>query len=304
VTPWLGTTDDRPADGYGPLMSTVSARSGRPNRTRSPQVTTRRRIIGSVDDSREPRTRGRSPELPPGVRSLRRGLDVLEAMADAGGEVSLRQLSRRLQLAESTVHGLLQTLVLSGHVRQTPERRYALGHALIRLGEASNRKLALRAAPTLRRLAEIVEVNADLAVLEGTDAVYVAQAVVARLPRSSQEVERRLPAVTTAAGRVLLSQLPPAEIDLFVRRHLMSEDGVAPRLDRFLAGLARVRSHGYAIETDEVEAGISCLALPVPRAPIPLALTVTGPSSRLTVDHMLSLRPQVHQTAERLAAEL
>jgi IclR family acetate operon transcriptional repressor len=229
-------------------------------------------------------------------------------MADAGGEVSLRQLSRLLQLAESTVHGLLQTLVLSGHVRQTPERRYALGHALIRLGEASNQKLAQRAAPTLRRLAEIVGMNADLAVLEGTDAVYVAQAVVARSPRSPREVERRLPAVATAAGRVLLSQLPPAEIDLFVRRHLTShltsEDGVTPGPDRFLAGLARIRSRGYAIETDEVEAGISCLALPVRAAPIPLALTVTGPSSRLTVDHLLSLRPQLHQTAERLAAQL
>jgi IclR family acetate operon transcriptional repressor len=257
-----------------------------------------------VDDPREPRTNGRSPGLSPGVRSLRRGLDVLEAIADAGGEVSLRELARLLELAESTVHGLLQTLVLSGHVHQTPERRYALGHALIRLGEASNRKLAVQAAPTLRRLAEIVGENADLAVLEGTDAVYVAQAVVPRSPRSAREVERRLPAVTTAAGRVLLSQLPPAGIDLFVRRHLVSEDGVPPGLDRFLTGLARIRSHGYAIETDEVEAGISCLALPVRGAPIPLALTVTGPSSRLTVDHMLSLRPQVHQTAERLATEM
>jgi IclR family acetate operon transcriptional repressor len=255
-------------------------------------------------DPHEPLTNGAGTELPPGVRSLRRGLDVLEAIADAGGEVSLRNLSRRLQLAESTVHGLLQTLVLSGHVHRTPERRYALGHALIRLGEASNRKLALQAAPTLRRVAEIAGENADLAVLEGTDAVYVAQAVVPRSPRSSREVERRLPASTTAAGRVLLSQLPPAEIDLFVRRQLTSEDGIERRLDRFLTGLARIRSQGYGIETDEVEAGISCLALPVRGAPIPLALTVTGPSSRLTVDHMLSLRPQIHQTAEQLATEL
>ena len=284
-------------------MNTVSAHPGCPNRTRPLQLTTRRRIIGSVDPH-EPLTSGAGTELPPGVRSLRRGLDVLEAIADAGGEVSLRNLSRRLQLAESTVHGLLQTLVLSGHVHRTPERRYALGHALIRLGEASNRKLALQAAPTLRRVAEIAGENADLAVLEGTDAVYVAQAVVPRSPRSSREVERRLPASTTAAGQVLLSQLPPAEIDLFVRRQLPSDDGVEPRLDRFLTGLARIRSQGYAIETDEVEAGISCLALPVRGAPIPLALTVTGPSSRLTVDHMFSLRPQIHQTAEQLATEL
>jgi IclR family acetate operon transcriptional repressor len=264
----------------------------------------RRRIIGSVDDPHEPATSGPRPELPPGVRSLRRGLDVLEAIADAGGEVSLRELSRRLHLAESTVHGLLQTLVLSEHVHRTPGRRYALGHALIRLGEASNRKLALHAAPTLRRLAEIAGENADLAVIEGTDAVYVAQAVVPSSPRSSREAERRLPALATAAGRVLLSQLSPAEIDLFVGRHLASGDEFGPGADRLLTGLARVRSQGYAIEINEVEAGISCLALPVRGAPIPLALTVTGPSSRLTVDRMLSLRPQVHQMAEQLAAEL
>src|ERR1700716_1351473 len=104
-------------------MNTVSAHPGWcPHRTRPLQLTMRRRIIGSVDDPREPRTSGPRPELPLGVRSLRRGLDVLEAIADAGGEVSLRELSRHLRLAESTVHGLLQTLVLSGHVYRTPER--------------------------------------------------------------------------------------------------------------------------------------------------------------------------------------
>src|SRR5258708_1949951 len=205
--------------------------------------------MGQVDD---PLTSGPGPGNSPGVRSLRRGLDVLEAIADAGGEVSLRELSRRLHLAESTVHGLLQTLVLSGHVHRSPERRYALGHALIRLGEASNRKLALQAAPTLRCLAEIAGENADLAVLEGTDAVYVAQAVVPRAPRSSREVDRRLPASTTAAGRVLLSQLPPAEIDLFMRRRSGHRDEVAPPPDRLLTHLARIPSPGYAIETEEI----------------------------------------------------
>lgn len=262
---------------------------------------TRWRIIGQVDD---PLTSGPGPGNSPGVRSLRRGLDLLEAMADAGGEVSLRELSRRLELAESTVHGLLRTLVLSGHVHRTPDRRYALGHALIRLGEATNRKLGVQAAPTLRRLAEITGENVDLAVLEETDAVYVAQAVVPRSPRSAREVERRLPASATAAGRVLLSQLPPAEIDLFMRRRLWHGDEVALPPDRFLTDLARIRSQGYAIETEEIEIGVSCLALPVRRAPIPLALTVTGPSSRLTVDYMLSLRPRVHQVAEQLAAEM
>jgi IclR family acetate operon transcriptional repressor len=277
------------------IPGTLSARAPLPSKIRG-------RIIGGVNDAGDPLTGDRRPEAQPGVQSLRRGLDILEAIADAGGEVSLRELSRRLQLAESTVHGLLRTLVLSGHVHRTPDRRYALGHALIRLGEASNRKLGWQAGPALRRLAEIAGENADLAVLEGADAVYVAQAVVPRSPRSTREVERRLPASTTAAGRVLLSLLPRDEIDRFVRHHLSGGQGARP--DRFLADLARVRSQGYAIETEEVEADVSCLALPVRGAPIPLALTVTGPSARLTADHMLSLRPHANRVAEQLAAEL
>jgi IclR family acetate operon transcriptional repressor len=241
------------------------------------------------------------PEPPPGVRSLRRGLDVLQAIADAGGEVSLRELARRLRLAESTVHGLLRTLVISGHVHRTPDRRYALGPALIRLGEASNRKLGTQATPALRRLAELTGENADIAVLEGADAVYIAQAVVPGSTRSAREVERRLPAWSTAAGRVLLSQLTRSELGLFARHHLPA-DGPGP--EPFLADLAHVHGEGWASENDLVESGVSCLAVPVPGGPIPLALTATGPSQRLTPERMLTLLPRLRQVAGELGAGL
>jgi IclR family acetate operon transcriptional repressor len=245
--------------------------------------------------------RGAGDDTGRSVRSLRRGLDVLAAIADSGGEVSLRELAGRLQLAESTVHGLLQTLVDSGHVLRTTERRYALGHALIRLGEATNRKLGAQATPALQQVATMTGENADLAVLEGPDAVYIAQAVMPGSTRSVREVERRLPAWSTAAGRVLLSQLTRSELLVFVERHLPPAD---PRPENLLAELARVHRRGYASETEEVEPGISCVALPVASSPVPLALAVTGPCERLTPERIPALVPHLRRVAERLGSDL
>jgi IclR family acetate operon transcriptional repressor len=236
-----------------------------------------------------------------GVRSLRRGLDVLQAIADAGGEVSLRELARRLQLAESTVHGLLQTLVNSGHVLRTTERRYALGHALISLGEATNRKLGTQATPVLQQVATMTGENTDLVVLEGPDAVYIAQAVMPGSTRSAREVERRLPAWSTAAGRALLSQLTRSELLVFIERHLPPS---APRPEQLLTDLAHVHRRGFAAEIEEVEAGVSCVALPVAVSPIPLALAITGPSERLTTERIPALVPHLRHVADQLGSDL
>lgn len=236
-----------------------------------------------------------------GVRSLRRGLEVLQTIADAGGEVSLRELSRRLELAESTLHGLLQTLVQSGHVLRTADRRYALGHALIRLGEATNRKLSEQAAPSLASLAEMTGENADLVVLEGADAVYLAEAVIPGSVRSAREVERRLPAWSTAAGQALLSQLSRGELALYIERHLPPINSHASQL---LTELAHVNRRGYAFEAEEVEPNISCIAMPVPASPTPLALSLTGPTARMTTDRIGEMARQLRGVTVRLGADL
>jgi IclR family acetate operon transcriptional repressor len=258
-------------------------------------------MIADVPDDRGLAKGAERADASSGVRSLRRGLEVLQAIADAGGEASLRELSKRLQLAESTVHGLLHTLVLSGHVVRTSERRYGLGHALIQLGEATNRKLGVQATAALQQVATLTGENADLAVLEGADAVYIAQAVMPGTTRSAREVERRLPARSTAAGRALLSQLTPTELKVFIQRHLPRADSLPQQL---VTELADVRRRGYASEADEVEPGISCVAVPVAAGPIPLALTVTGPSDRLTAERMPALAPHLRRVAEQLASDL
>lgn len=76
-----------------------------------------------------------------GVQSLQRAFDLLERLADAGGEASLSELAATSGLPLPTIHRLIRTLVTLGYVRQNSNRRYTLGSRLIRLGEtASDRK--------------------------------------------------------------------------------------------------------------------------------------------------------------------
>jgi IclR family acetate operon transcriptional repressor len=78
-----------------------------------------------------------APPRPDGVQSVIKALDLLEALAEAGGQLGLSDLAAELALPPPTIHRLVRTLLARSFVRQLPDRRYALGPALIPLGEAA-----------------------------------------------------------------------------------------------------------------------------------------------------------------------
>ena len=80
-------------------------------------------------------------KAPGGVQSVERVFELLELITDAGGDVTLSELSSSTDLPLPTIHRLLRTLVTLGYIRQLPNRRYALGPRLIRLGEGANKQL-------------------------------------------------------------------------------------------------------------------------------------------------------------------
>lgn len=77
-----------------------------------------------------------------GVQSVNKALDVLEALAEAGGELALTDLAIDAGLPLATMHRMARTLVDRGYLRQLPDRRYGLGDALIPLGDAARASTA------------------------------------------------------------------------------------------------------------------------------------------------------------------
>ena len=243
---------------------------------------------------------------PGGVQSVERALGLLELLARAGGRAGRRELAERSGLPLGTVHRLLSTLAATGHVRQDGDRRYALGTALMPLGDAATRLLGGWAQPFLVRLVEASGETSNLAVLDDDRVLYLAQAPGRHRMRMFTEVGRRVPPHTTAVGKVLMAWHDEAQV-----RRVLARTGMEAHTPRslttvpaFLAALAEVRGRGWAVDDEEEEEGVRCLGVPVGPGPQAVAaLSVSGPASRLSYGDP-GVLAAMQEVAEDLAAWL
>ncbi|MGW8377055.1 IclR family transcriptional regulator [Streptomyces sp. ODS28] len=241
-----------------------------------------------------------------GVQSLERAFDLLERMADAGGEVGLSELSSSSGLPLPTIHRLMRTLVACGYVRQQPNRRYSLGPRLIRLGESASRLLGTWARPYLARLVEETGETANMALLDGDEVVYVAQVPSRHSMRMFTEVGRRVLPHSTGVGKVLLAHTPAEEVRALLGRTGMpaATEKTITTADGFLQALEQVRDAGYAVDDNEQEIGVRCIAVAVPDSPTPAAVSISGPAGRVTDAATDKFVPLLHEVAEDLSATL
>ncbi|WP_448072866.1 IclR family transcriptional regulator [Georgenia yuyongxinii] len=242
----------------------------------------------------------------PGVQSVDRAIDLLEIMTDLGGDAALSELASSSGLPLPTIHRLMRTLVLRGYARQLPSRRYTLGPRLIRLGESAGRQLGAGARPHLERLVRELGESANLAMIDRDMAVYVAQASSNHSMRTFTEVGRRVYCHCTGVGKAVLAQLPEVTV-----REIVARVGMPPATDRSITGVEallaemdKVRSQGYAVDDGEQEIGVRCFAVPVPHAPTPSALSVSGPSARVSFEFGEAALPLLHEMAGRISTEL
>src|SRR6478736_3167434 len=117
-----------------------------------------------------------------------------------------------------TIHRLVRTLVDLGYVRQEPSREYALGPRLVRLGDISSGLLTRWATPYLQKVVDALGESTNLAILDGDQIMYVAQAPGSHSMRMFTEVGRRAQAHCTAVGKAMLAQLPAEKVDGILRR--------------------------------------------------------------------------------------
>ncbi len=242
------------------------------------------------------------------VQSVDRALDLLEALAAADGEVSITALATRTGLHVSTVHRLLATLLRRGYVRQNPETsRYYAGAKLATLAEGRSRygELRLRARPILRAIAEQTRESTNLVVIDDLMAVYIDSIPSPQVVRLFTQVGNRVPLHATGAGKALLGALPPARRDTLLDRlelrpytaHTIVDPAALRR------ALDEVRERGFAIDDEEFDDGVRCIAVPVGGMDRAIgAISVSAPAMRLTRQRCVELVPLLRRSAAELAA--
>jgi len=240
-----------------------------------------------------------------GVQSVHRALDVLEALAAAGGTASLTDLAAACGLPLPTLHRLASTLADRGYLRQAPNRRYSLGSRLVPLGTDAHALLGERALPVLRGLAELTGESANLAVLTQGRAEYVAQAPGRHTMRTFTEVGNRVALHCTGVGKALLAAIAPAHAARLLGTAPLEAPTAATLTDpaAVRAELALIRERGYALDEGEMEVGVRCVAVGMPGA-APMAVSVSGPAARMTDDRITPVVAALREATTRLRGHL
>jgi DNA-binding IclR family transcriptional regulator len=259
---------------------------------------------------------GRSPlkartTRQPLVQSVGRSLDLLEALAEPG-ELGLVELSTRAGLRPSTAHRLLSTLTERGYaVQSAATGRYLLGYKLIELaGYLSKRTEHLRALarPHLTSIQKVTVESTNLIVLSPPNVVYVDQVEGSRSVRMFARIGAAVPAHATAAGKAILAFMPEAPLrDVFGADPLpQSTPYTITSLDVLRDELARVLRRGYAIDNEEHETGVGCVAAPIfDYAATPVAaISISAPTQRIYAADPAELGELLMNRAGEISREL
>ena len=224
-----------------------------------------------------------------GVQSVHRALDVLEALAAAGGTASLGDLAAACGLPAPTLHRLAGTLADRGYLRQMPDRRYSLGSRLVPLGADAHALLGARALPVLLALADLTGESANLAVLTQGRAEYVAQAPGRHTMRTFTEVGNRVALHCTGVGKALLAAVPLAQASRLIGTAPLAAQTAGTITDpaALHAEIELTRARGYALDEGEMEIGVRCVAVGMPGT-APMAVSVSGPAARMTDDLIMT----------------
>ena len=238
------------------------------------------------------------------VESLARGLTVLTAFGEGRAELTLTEVAQATGLARATARRALITYEHLGLVTPSGDRRFALTPRVLSLGfpPLSRTTLPELALPHLTALAARIHESASLAILVGDEIQYTARVATSRVMSVNIAVGTRFPAYATALGRVLLADAPPRDHELrpLTPRTLTDPAALA-------AALETVRTRGYALVDEELEAGLRSIAVPVrDRAGRVVAAlnTATHVTGRTVAEYVRDVLPELTATAGTIEADL
>jgi DNA-binding IclR family transcriptional regulator len=244
------------------------------------------------------------------LSSVAGAIALLKAFSEDEVDIGVSTLAKRLGMAKSTVHRLATTLLSEGLLEQNPDNgKYRLGIALFRLGALVRRRMNVssEARPYLFDLRETTGETVHLAILDGADIMYVYNLESTQAIRMRSDIGVRKPAYCTAEGLAMLAFQPSRLVDDLVARGLEARTAKTNTdADRLRRMLSAVRERGYAVEDEESEAGMRCIAAPIWNAAreAVAAVGVAGPVQRLPDDVIASFAPHVVKTAEAISVRL
>ncbi len=239
------------------------------------------------------------------IQSLARGLRILNLLGQTPEGISITELADHLGVDKGSASRLVATLAAQGFVEKDEvSRRYRLGPQVVSLSRSVLTRLSLREAakPYLRQLMERSGECAHLAVAAQGKALYIDQVESPATLRVNAQVGTMNPLHCTSLGKVLLAfgaaEFPDA-LEAYTPRTITDPVMLRAHLDQ-------VRQAGYALDDEEFDLGVRCLAAPVFdfRGKVIGAIGISGPATRMSLERIPELAAGVVDTARALSERM
>jgi IclR family KDG regulon transcriptional repressor len=246
------------------------------------------------------------------VKAVNKTIGLLEALAQHE-ELGVTELAERAGMHKSTAYRFLSTLKELGYVRQnTANERYGLTLKLFELGSSVLARMELweQAHPVMEQLAEQTRETVHLAVLDEGRPVYLGkfESTQALRVSMSSRIGQSAPVYCTGVGKLLLAHAPPEQAEQILDREELRRFTAHTITDRLLLAreLDNIRRQGFALDDEEHEVGVRCVAAPVRnrQGATVAALSISMPSVRLPDSEVSRYRELVTRAAEEISQRI
>ncbi|WP_082235401.1 IclR family transcriptional regulator [Halobacillus massiliensis] len=204
----------------------------------------------------------------PIIQSIDRALKILDLFDDRTRELSITDISKKMNLHKSTVHSLLKTLQSHRYIAQSEENgKYMLGLKLFERGNlvVSNLDLRSVARKHLENLSETTSLTVHLVILDGKEGVYIDKVEGSGVTVFYSRIGRRVPIHTSAVGKALVAFKSDEELKKLLKNYKFKKqtDNSIGSAKEFYEEINNIRERGFSIDNEENEAGIVCVSVPI-----------------------------------------
>ena len=244
------------------------------------------------------------------VRAVDRALDILLCFTREQPSLSLTQIAELVRMSKTTVHRLLATLETKRFVtKDKGTGLYRLGFRLIEMASLVLQDVEIQrwARPYLQSLSNLVGETVDLAILDGSQVVYLDVIESPQRIKLAAAVGQRLPAFCTASGKAMLAYMPEETVRKILGENMRKyTDHTDVSIPDILEDLRVTAGRGYAASEEQYERDINAVAAPIfdaERHPI-AAIAIAGPSFRMPKERFPELGELIRKETQLVTNEV
>ncbi|MFO1444840.1 IclR family transcriptional regulator [Bacillus sp. Bva_UNVM-123] len=245
------------------------------------------------------------------VKSVSRALDIIMLISLKKGGLGVTEIANQMDINKSSVFRILSTLVQYGYVEQDKlSGKYKLGYTFLEISSRLLESIDLReeARPFLKELENETNEVIHLVVYDEGEVVYIEKLEGNEILRMHSKVGKRAPMHCTSVGKAILAHLQTSTVLEILERKGMQVHTSNTITDKnvILQELVEIRKKGFALDLEENEYGITCIAAPIfdHVGKVIAAVSVSGPSIRMNNERLIKLQPSIIKIGKGLSARL